>query len=52
MIRSQSSTILIVASLAVFGSLALAAQDKYTLQIPDGLAWYEFRDTKPGKMLQ
>jgi hypothetical protein len=25
------------------GSLALAAQDKYTLKIPDGLAWSEFR---------
>jgi hypothetical protein len=44
MIRSHSSTSLIVtASLAVFGSLALAAQDRYTLTIPDGLAWSEFR---------
>jgi hypothetical protein len=44
MIRSQSSTILIItASLAVFGSLALAAQDRYTLKIPDGLAWSEFK---------
>jgi hypothetical protein len=28
---------------AVFGSLALAAQDRYTLKIPDGLAFAEFR---------
>ena len=27
----------------VVGSLALAAQDRYTLKIPDGLAWSEFR---------
>ena len=26
----------------VVGSLALAAQDRYTLKIPDGLAWSEF----------
>jgi hypothetical protein len=25
------------------GSLALAAQDRYTLKIPDGLAWSDFR---------
>jgi hypothetical protein len=29
--------------LAVFGGVAFAAQDKYTLKIPDGLAWSEFR---------
>lgn len=29
--------------LVVFGGLALAAQDRYTLQIPGGLAWSEFR---------
>src|SRR5262245_48041600 len=34
---------ILVASLAVLGSVALAAQDRYTLQIPDGLAWSEFR---------
>jgi hypothetical protein len=27
----------------VVGSLALAAQDRYTLKIPDGLAWSDFR---------
>ena len=27
----------------VVGSLALAAQDRYTLQIPNGLAWSDFR---------
>src|SRR5580704_19047589 len=32
-----------VAFLAVVGGLALAAQDRYTLKIPDGLAFSEFR---------
>ncbi len=32
-----------VALLPVLGGLALAAQDRYTLKIPDGLAWSEFR---------
>ena len=34
---------ILVASLAVLCSVALVAQDRYTLQIPDGLAWSEFR---------
>ena len=29
--------------LAVLGSMALAAQDKYTLKVPDGLAFSEFK---------
>ena len=29
--------------LAVLGGMALAAQDKYTVQVPDGLAFSEFR---------
>ena len=37
------ATINSVAPLVVMGSLALAAQDRYTLKIPDGLAWSEFR---------
>ena len=32
-----------VVPLVVVGSLALAQQDRYTLKIPDGLAWSEFR---------
>jgi hypothetical protein len=31
------------AALAVSGSLALAAQDKYTVQVPDGLAFASFK---------
>ena len=29
--------------LAVLGSLAISAQDKYTLQVPNGLAFADFR---------
>jgi hypothetical protein len=44
MMRSRPSVVVIVtASLAAFGSLGLAAQDRYTLKIPDGLAWSDFR---------
>ena len=32
-----------VVPLVVVGSLAFAQQDRYTLKIPDGLAWSEFR---------
>ena len=35
--------ITIVASLAALGGIALAAQDKYTVQVPGGLAFSEFR---------
>jgi hypothetical protein len=33
----------IAVSLAVAGGMALAAQDKYTLQVPNGLAFSDFR---------
>lgn len=32
-----------VAVLAIFGGMAVAAQDKYTVKVPDGLAFSEFR---------
>jgi hypothetical protein len=37
------ATAMIVVSLSVVGGFVLAAQDKYTLQVPDGLAFSEFR---------
>jgi hypothetical protein len=44
MTRTPSSMILIITvMLAVFGGMAIAAQDKYTLKIPNGLAWSEWR---------
>ena len=45
--KLKSKNILAIAGCAllpiVVGSLALAAQDRYTLKIPDGLAWSDFR---------
>jgi Cytochrome P460 len=41
MTRSPSSVIVIL--LGCLGSIALAAQDKYTLQVPNGLAFSDFR---------
>jgi hypothetical protein len=35
--------ITIVASLAALGGMALAVQDKYTVQVPGGLAFSEFK---------
>ena len=44
MTRSPSWRILIIAiSLAIGGGMALAAQDKYTLQVPNGLKFSDFR---------
>ncbi len=40
---SIRSTVTVVALLAALGGIALAAQDKYTLQVPGGLAFSEFR---------
>src|SRR6202167_2305262 len=36
-------TVAIVALLAVLAGIALAAQDRYSLQVPGGLAFSEFR---------
>src|ERR1700726_4384549 len=34
---------IVVALVAVLGSIALAAQDRYTLKVPNGLAFSDFR---------
>src|ERR1700686_2751019 len=34
---------IVVALVAVLGSIALAAQDKFTLKVPNGLAFSDFR---------
>jgi hypothetical protein len=42
--RTHVPAVLIIAvSLAVSGSMALAAQDRYTVKVPGGLAFSEFR---------
>ena len=45
MTRTPSSIILIIITLmlAVFGGMAIAAQDRYTVKVPDGLAFSDFR---------
>jgi cytochrome P460 len=44
MVRVSSRLIMIIApSLAVMGGMAIAAQDKYTLKVPNGLAFSEFK---------
>ncbi len=35
--------VIIVVTLAVLGGRAISAQDKYTVQVPGGLAFSEFR---------
>ena len=42
-------TIGITVWLGVLGGLALSAQDKYSVKVPGGLAFSEFRDTKDGR---
>jgi hypothetical protein len=43
--KSQNipAIVITIALLAALGGMALAAQDKYTLQVPDGLAFSDFR---------
>jgi hypothetical protein len=41
--RPSSLIVIVAASAAALGGIALAAQDKYTLQVPNGLAFSEFR---------
>jgi hypothetical protein len=43
MTRRASLVIVISVSAAVLASIALAAQDKYTVRVPNGLAFSEFR---------
>src|SRR5262245_66615170 len=44
MIKTSSSRIMIIAvSLGVSAGMVLAAQDKYTLNVPNGLAFSDFR---------
>jgi hypothetical protein len=41
--RNIPAMVVMVALLAVLGGMALAAQDKYTVKVPNGLAFAEFR---------
>jgi hypothetical protein len=41
--KNVRAILISVVTAAAFGTLALAAQDKYTLQVPNGLTFAEFR---------
>jgi len=41
--KSIPTLVMVAASLAVLGGMAFAAQDRYTVQVPDGLAFSEFK---------
>jgi cytochrome P460 len=45
MTRMSASTVFVIgaAAAALFGGRAISAQDKYTVQVPNGLAFSEFR---------
>jgi hypothetical protein len=42
-VNAKAARMMIVSVPAVLGGVALAAQDKYTVQVPNGLAFSEFR---------
>ena len=51
MTKSLSLLLLIIPGvLVVLSGAAISAQDKYTLQVPGGLAFSEFRDTRIGRL--
>src|SRR4249920_4031275 len=41
--RSMLTVAIVTVLLAVLGGVAISAQDKYTVQVPGGLAFSEFR---------
>jgi hypothetical protein len=41
--KNIPAIVIVVAILAFLGSMAISAQDKYTLQVPNGLAFSDFR---------
>jgi len=41
--RKLRNSVMVVVALAAVGGIAVAAQDRFTLQVPDGLAFSEFK---------
>lgn len=41
--KNIPTIVMVAALLAVLGGMAFAAQDRYTVQVPDGLAFSEFK---------
>src|SRR3954470_6698369 len=42
-IKAMPARVIVVSVLAALGGVALAAQDKYTVQVPNGLAFSDFK---------
>src|SRR5689334_5571039 len=40
---SATASVMVAAAISAFSDRAVSAQDKYTVQVPDGLAFSEFR---------
>ncbi len=49
--KNIPAIVIIVVLLAVVGSMALAAQDRFTLKVPNGLAFSEFRGYEKWQVL-
>ena len=41
--KTIATTLIVVVSLTVLGRIGQAQQDRYTLKVPDGLAFSEFK---------
>ena len=50
-IKQIPAIVIIMVVLAVLGSMVLASQDKYTVKVPDGLAFSEFRGYEDWKLV-
>ena len=46
---SMKTAVAIVVLPSILAGMALAAQDRYSLQVPGGLAFADSRDTKIGR---
>src|SRR5262245_56688451 len=49
--HASLKTVAVASLLAILGGIALAAQDRYSLQVPDGLAFSEFRGYEDWKVI-
>jgi uncharacterized membrane protein len=49
--KTMTMTVVVTGTLAIVGGWAIAAQDKYTVKVPDGIAFWISGDTKNGRQL-
>ena len=48
--KRKLTTVIITGALAVVGGWAFAAQDKFTVKVPNGLAFSEFKGYETGRL--